>query len=151
MSKRILVVEDDKKIASFVANGLKQSGFAVDHCPDGEQGLIFARSNPYDAAVIDIMLPKLDGLTLVQTLRREKIRIPVLILSARRSVDEHIGGAVQLPEHLPPRFAAQVQRETTFCETTKEQWTALLQFVQPRRQRALRNQLYEKLQDVFIR
>src|SRR5687767_10126262 len=82
-SMRVLVVEDDKKIASFVVNGLKQSGFAVDHCANGEDALIMARSVTYDAAVIDIMLPKLDGLTLVQTLRRESIRIPVIILSAK--------------------------------------------------------------------
>src|SRR5215210_3600041 len=66
---RVLVVEDDKKIASFVVNGLKQSGFAVDHSANGEDGLIMARSVAYDAAVIDVMLPKLDGLSLVQALR----------------------------------------------------------------------------------
>src|SRR3954467_15439687 len=80
---RILVIEDDKKIASFVANGLKQSGYAVDQCFNGEEGLIMARSVPYDAAVVDIMLPKLDGLNVVQTLRKENIRTPVIILSAK--------------------------------------------------------------------
>jgi two-component system, OmpR family, response regulator len=89
---RLLVVEDDKKIASFVVNGLKQNGFAVDHCPDGEEGLMMAQSVPYDAAVVDIMLPKLDGLTLVQTLRRAQIRIPVLILSAKATVDDRVKG-----------------------------------------------------------
>ena len=73
---RVLVVEDDKKIASFVVNGLKQSGFAVDHCLDGEQGLVMARSAPYDVAVIDIMLPKRDGLSLVQQLRKENLLAP---------------------------------------------------------------------------
>src|SRR6476469_8327537 len=63
---RILVVEDDAKIASFVVNGLKQSGFAVDRCADGEEGLHQAQMAPYDAIVADIMLPKLDGLRLVQ-------------------------------------------------------------------------------------
>lgn len=89
---RILVVEDDKKIASFVVNGLKQSGFAVDHCPDGEEGLVMARSVAYDAAVIDIMLPKLDGLTLVQALRKEKFALPVIILSAKATVDDRVKG-----------------------------------------------------------
>jgi len=89
---RVLVVEDDRKIASFVVNGLKQSGFAVDHCADGESGLEMARSVPYDAAVIDIMLPKLDGLTLVQTLRREGQQVPVLILSAKTTVDDRVRG-----------------------------------------------------------
>lgn len=89
---RILVVEDDRKIASFVVNGLKQSGFAVDHCADGEEGLILAQSTPFDAAVVDIMLPKLDGLSLVQSLRRNNIQIPVLILSAKATVDDRVKG-----------------------------------------------------------
>jgi len=89
---RILVVEDDKKIASFVVQGLKQSGFAVDHCPDGEDALMMARSVSYDAAVVDIMLPKLDGLSVVQTLRKEKILVPVLILSAKATVDDRVKG-----------------------------------------------------------
>lgn len=89
---RILVVEDDKKIASFVVNGLRQSGFAVDHCEDGEEALAMARATSYDAAVIDIMLPKLDGLTLVQLLRRDSIRTPVIILSAKASVDDRVRG-----------------------------------------------------------
>ena len=89
---RVLVVEDDRKIASFVVNGLKQSGFAVDHCADGESGLEMAQSVSYDAAVIDIMLPKLDGLTLVQRLRREGKQLPVLILSAKTTVDDRVRG-----------------------------------------------------------
>ena len=91
-SMRILVVEDDKKIASFVVHGLKQSGFAVDHCAEGENGLIMAQSIAYDAAVVDIMLPKLDGLSLIQQLRAKGTRIPVLILSARASVDDRVKG-----------------------------------------------------------
>jgi heavy metal response regulator len=89
---RILVVEDDKKIASFVIKGLKQSGFAVDHAAHGEDGLHLAVSTPYDAAVIDIMLPRLDGLSLVQELRNRKINLPVLFLSAKATVDDRIKG-----------------------------------------------------------
>ena len=89
---RILVVEDDRKIASFVVNGLKQSGFAVDHFGNGEDALASARSISYDAAVVDIMLPRLDGLSLVQTLRKEKIQTPVLILSAKATVDDRVKG-----------------------------------------------------------
>jgi DNA-binding response OmpR family regulator len=89
---RVLVVEDDKKIASFVVNGLKQSGFAVDHCANGEDGLAMARSVPYDAAVVDVMLPKLDGLSLIQAMRREKINAPVIILSAKATVDDRVRG-----------------------------------------------------------
>src|SRR5437667_3004217 len=89
---RILVVEDDPKIASFVANGLKQSGFAVDHCPDGEEALFRAQAVSYDAAVVDLMLPKLDGLSLIQQLRTKGLRVPVLILSAKASVDDRVRG-----------------------------------------------------------
>ena len=89
---RTLVVEDDKKIASFVVNGLKQSGFAVDHCADGESGLLLARATSYDAAIVDIMLPKMDGLTLVQQLRKDNVRIPVIILSAKATVDDRVKG-----------------------------------------------------------
>ena len=89
---RILVVEDDKKIASFVAQGLKQSGYAVDPCGDGEAALTLAATTAYDAAVVDIMLPKLDGLSLVQRLRRQNNRVPVLILSAKASVDDRVRG-----------------------------------------------------------
>jgi two-component system OmpR family response regulator len=91
-SMRILVVEDDEKIASFIVKGLKQAGYAVDRCADGDDGLIFAESTPYDAAVVDIMLPKLDGLSLVHRLRAKKIRIPVIILSAKAAVDDRVKG-----------------------------------------------------------
>jgi two-component system OmpR family response regulator len=91
-SMRILVVEDDKKIASFVVNGLKQSGFAVDHAPDGEDALFRAQTIAYDAAVVDIMLPKLDGLGLIQQLRSRGVRTPILILSAKASVDDRVVG-----------------------------------------------------------
>jgi len=89
---RILVVEDDKKIASFVIKGLTESGFAVDHAENGEDALHLALSACYDAAVLDIMLPKLDGLSVVEELRRQKIFTPVIILSAKRSVDDRIKG-----------------------------------------------------------
>jgi two-component system, OmpR family, response regulator len=89
---RILLVEDDKKIASFVTKGLKEAGFVVDYAIDGEQGLHLALTAPYDAAIIDIMLPKMDGLQLIEELRRKKINTPVLILSAKRSVDDRVKG-----------------------------------------------------------
>jgi two-component system OmpR family response regulator len=89
---RVLVVEDDSKIASFVVNGLKQNGFAADHASDGENGLALARAVTYDAAVLDIMLPKLDGLSLLRQLRHDKILTPVLILSAKARVDDRVKG-----------------------------------------------------------
>ncbi len=89
---RVLVVEDDKKIAAFVMNGLRQAGFAVDHAGDGEEGVHLAMHESYDAAVIDIMLPKLDGLSLIDEIRRSGVKTPVLILSARRTVDDRVKG-----------------------------------------------------------
>ena len=89
---RILLVEDDAKIALFILKGLRAAGFAVDHASDGEQGLDLALTEPYDAAVIDIMLPGLDGLSIIETLRREKIDTPVIILSARGSIDDRVRG-----------------------------------------------------------
>jgi two-component system OmpR family response regulator len=89
---RILVVEDDNKIASFIVKGLKQAAFAVDHCADGEEALAFAETTSYDAAVMDIMLPKLDGLSVVQRLRSRKIHTPVIFLSAKAGVDDRVKG-----------------------------------------------------------
>lgn len=89
---RILVVEDDKKVASLIVKGLKQEGFAVDHAADGEDGLHLALNEPYDACIIDIMLPKLDGLSLIEEMRHQKISTPVIILSAKRSVDDRVKG-----------------------------------------------------------
>jgi DNA-binding response OmpR family regulator len=89
---RILLVEDDKKIASFVTRGLKEAGYVVTCAENGEDGLRLALAHPYEAAVIDLMLPKLDGLSLIEELRRRKVQTPVVILSAKRSVDDRVKG-----------------------------------------------------------
>ena len=89
---RILVVEDDDKIASFLAKGLKQSGFSVDVASEGEEALSLCRSVNYDSIVLDIMLPKLDGLSVLRTIRQEKKLVPVLLLSAKASVDNRVTG-----------------------------------------------------------
>lgn len=89
---RLLVVEDDKKIASFLEKGLQEAGFTIDVCHDGLDGLSLALTEPYEAAVVDIMLPGLDGLSLIEKIRARGIETPVLILSARQSVDDRIEG-----------------------------------------------------------
>jgi two-component system OmpR family response regulator len=89
---RLLLIEDDVKIAHFILNGLKEAGFAVDHTTNGEDGLHLALTEPYDIAVIDLMLPKLDGLTVIEEMRKNKINTPVLILSAKRTVDDRVTG-----------------------------------------------------------
>jgi two-component system OmpR family response regulator len=89
---RVLIVEDDETIASFVAKGLREAGYTVDHARDGPTGLQTALDTPYDAAIVDVMLPGLDGLALVESLRRRGVVTPVLILSARHTVDDRVRG-----------------------------------------------------------
>jgi two-component system, OmpR family, response regulator len=89
---RLLLVEDDLKIALFIKSGLEESGFAVDHATDGQNGLHLALTEPYDLAIIDIMLPKIDGLTIISELRRKQNKTPIIILSAKRSVDDRVKG-----------------------------------------------------------
>ena len=89
---RLLLVEDDIKIASFIIKGFEAAGYAVDHAADGEEGLHLALSEPYDAAVIDIMIPKLDGLALIEKMRGARVATPVIVLSARSSVDDRVRG-----------------------------------------------------------
>jgi two-component system OmpR family response regulator len=89
---RILVVEDDEKIAGFILNGLKQSGFAADKASDGEEALSLCGLVTYDAIVLDIMLPKLDGLSVIHRIRRDKNLVPVLLLSAMASVENRVAG-----------------------------------------------------------
>jgi two-component system, OmpR family, response regulator len=89
---RALIVEDDATIADFVAKGLAEAGYAVDVAADGEQGVDLATSAAYDVAIVDLMLPKLDGLTLIDRMRGKSVRTPVLILSAKRTVDDRVRG-----------------------------------------------------------
>jgi CheY-like chemotaxis protein len=89
---RILLVEDDMVTAKFVMKGLKEAGYAVDHAGDGETGLHLALDGVYDVGVIDLMLPRLDGLSLISEMRRKKVNTPVIIVSARQSVDDRVKG-----------------------------------------------------------
>jgi two-component system OmpR family response regulator len=89
---RILVIEDDKDVASFVRNGLAQAGCNVDHAANGRDGLFLATTESYDALVVDRMLPGIDGLTVIRTLRASANTTPVLILSALGEVDDRVKG-----------------------------------------------------------
>jgi two-component system OmpR family response regulator len=103
---RILLVEDDVKIAEFIGKGLRSAGYAVDHAPDGEEGLHLALTQPYDAAIIDIMLPIRDGLSLIKKMREEKVNTPVIILSAKSSVNDRVKGLeTGGDDYLPKPFA----------------------------------------------
>jgi len=89
---RILLVEDDEKIATFIAKGLKENGFTVDHAADGIDGLHLALTETYDAGIFDIMLPGIDGLQIIEKMRGSGINMPLIILSARHTVDDRIKG-----------------------------------------------------------
>jgi two-component system OmpR family response regulator len=89
---RILLVEDDSGIASFIVKGLKEAGYVVEHVADGPAGLDELLIEQYDAAIVDIMLPLLDGLSVIQTARQQNVTTPVLILSAKASIDDRVVG-----------------------------------------------------------
>src|SRR5229473_3161594 len=89
---KLLVIEDDREAAAYISKGLSESGYVVDHAPDGRTGLFMASSGSYDALIVDRMLPGMDGLALVAALRTAEIRTPVLILSALGAVDDRVKG-----------------------------------------------------------
>lgn len=87
---RLIVIEDDPKIGSFLVRGFQESGFTVDLTESGEDALVLAMTTEYDAAIVDLMLPGLDGLSLIERLRAEKITFPVIVLSAKRALDDRV-------------------------------------------------------------
>jgi heavy metal response regulator len=89
---RILIVEDEKKIADFIKRGLKEEGYAVDVAGDGEEGNFLATTNEYDLIVLDVMLPKLDGISFCRSLREEKNATPILMLTAKDEVSDKVTG-----------------------------------------------------------
>jgi two-component system, OmpR family, response regulator len=126
---RALIVEDDATLADFVAKGLREAGLAVDVAGDGERALNLALERDPDVAIVDLMLPKLDGLSLIDALRRRGKRLPVLILSARHTVDDRVRGLqaggddyltkpFAFPELLA-RVQALVRRATAPAEPTR--------------------------------
>jgi len=89
---RILVVEDEKKIADFIKRGLKEEGYCVDTAADGEEGHFLATTQDYDLIVLDLMLPKMDGLTLCRRLKKEKVATPIFMLTAKDAVKDKVTG-----------------------------------------------------------
>jgi two-component system OmpR family response regulator len=89
---RVLIIEDDRQAAGYLAKGLRESGFAVDHAANGNEGLYMALSEPYDVLIVDRMLPGRDGLSIIATLRAQGKMTPVLILSALWEVDDRVRG-----------------------------------------------------------
>ena len=126
---RVLLIEDDQKIASFIIKGLRAEGFAVDHALDGQDGLHLALTEPYDAAIVDIMLPKMNGLKLIENMRREKLNTPVIVLSAKGEVEDRVKGLqIGADDYLTKPFAfsellarlqALIRRSSDISEPTK--------------------------------
>ncbi len=125
---RIIIVEDDSKIAQFVSKGLTEAGYQVDHEFDAESAVPRMVDAEYDAAVVDVMLPGMDGLSLVETVRARGVNTPILILSARRSVDDRVlgfqkGGDDYLTKpfsfsELLVRLQALIRRSTSITAST---------------------------------
>lgn len=89
---RILLVEDDQKVARFIRNGLKEEGFAVDVAVDGLDGFRFTTDYEYDLIILDILLPKLNGISLLKRIRDDRVRTPVLLLTALDTVEDKVRG-----------------------------------------------------------
>jgi DNA-binding response OmpR family regulator len=120
---RVLVVEDEKRLAGIIKRGFLEEGYAVDNAYDGEEAQFMAENTPYDIIILDIMLPKSNGIEVCQELRRKKINIPILMLTAKDSVEDKVSGLdsgaddyLVKPfafEELLARARALLRRETT--------------------------------------
>jgi heavy metal response regulator len=103
---RILIVEDEKKVAAFIKKGLEEETYAVDIASDGEEGLHLGEQNPYDLIILDLMLPKINGLEILSLLRAKKIETPILLLTAKDSVEDKVEGLNQgADDYLTKPFA----------------------------------------------
>jgi DNA-binding response OmpR family regulator len=125
---RILVIEDEKKIADFIKRGLKEEGYSVDVAYDGQEGQFLFTTNEYDLIILDIMLPKIDGLTLCRQIRQEKILTPVIMLTAKDTVKDKVTGLYSgADDYLTKPFAFEellarirvIFRKATTSATTK--------------------------------
>jgi len=105
---RLLLVEDEKKVASFIKKGLEEEGYAVDHASDGETGVVMGLDGIHDLIILDINLPKLDGLRILTELRRKKIATPVLLLTVRATIEDRVIGLdTGADDYLPKPFSFQ--------------------------------------------
>ena len=126
---KILLVEDDKKTAAFILRGLQEAGYAAEHARDGEEGLHRIMMERYDVVIADVMLPRMDGLTMIAEMARQKVKTPTIILSAKGSLDDRIrglqaGGDDYLAKpfsfsELLARIQALIRRTTAAAEATR--------------------------------
>ncbi|MDO9209431.1 MAG: response regulator transcription factor [Deltaproteobacteria bacterium] len=128
---RILVVEDERKVASFIRQGLGEEGYAVDVASNGEEGLAMARDGVHDLIILDIGLPKMNGLQVLQELRRRKVTTPVLLLTVRATIEDKVLGLdAGADDYLTKPFAFQelVARVRALLRRRTEGGPAVLQF-----------------------
>ena len=131
---RILVVEDERKVASFIRQGLGEEGYAVDVASNGEEGLAMALDGVHDLIILDIGLPKMNGLQVLQELRRRKVTTPVLLLTVRATIEDKVLGLdAGADDYLTKPFAFQelVARVRALLRRRTEGGPAVLQFRRP--------------------
>ena len=127
---KILIVEDAKRLAAILKKGLEENSFTVDLCLDGEEGLYMAETYPYDAVILDVMLPKIDGFTLLGRLREKGVDVPVLMLTARGEVENRVRGLnIGADDYLakPFDFAELLARLTAVIRRNKGKAVSTLQ------------------------
>lgn len=127
---RILIVEDEKKVASFVRKGLQEEGYVVDAAFDGEEGLAMATETAYDLVILDIYLPKLDGLAALRKMRERKVRTPVLLLTVRATIEDKVLGLDSgADDYLTKPFAFQelLARVRALLRRSADSGTSVLQ------------------------
>jgi len=127
---RILVVEDERKIASFISQGLQEQGFDVNVCGNGNEAYTLATTRPYDAIVLDIMLPGRDGLSILRGLREQKNAVPVILLTARTELNERLDGLnLGADDYMTKPFYVEelIARIHAVCRRAKDEPTGLLQ------------------------
>ena len=127
---KILIVEDEQRLAALLKKGLEEQSYAVDLCFDGEEGLYMAETFPYDAILLDVMLPKMDGFTVLDTLRRQGNDVPVLMLTARTEVESRVKGLNRGADDYIPKpfdFMELLARLTAVIRRNKGQPTSTVQ------------------------
>jgi DNA-binding response OmpR family regulator len=126
---KVLIVEDEKRLANLLKRGLEEKGFAVDACYDGEEGLYQAETSPYDVIVLDVMMPKMDGFTVLRKLREKENQTPVIMLTARGEIENRIKGLnTGADDYLskPFEFAELAARLTALIRRSKGQPASML-------------------------
>ena len=127
---KILIVEDEQRLATLLKKGFEENSFVVDLCFDGEEGLYMVETFPYDAVILDVMIPKIDGFTLLRTLREKQINVPILMLTAMGEVENRVKGLTSGADDYLPKpfdFTELLARLTAIIRRNKGRATSLLQ------------------------